>query len=183
MQVYVPLNAQASYAETKPFAHAVAQVLERAHPDLVVERMKKQLRVGKVLVDWSQNDPHKTTVSVYSLRARPRPTVSTPVTWAEVEKAARTRRGDGLSFEAGDVLRRVERMGDLFAPVADTAPGAARPGAHRAREGPLGWQPAVGARRTGPVRRSRRGRNFSVLELRASAVGAEGELGWTSTAG
>ena len=117
VQVYVPLNSQASYAETKPFAHAVAQVLERAHPDLVVERMKKQLRVGKVLVDWSQNDPHKTTVSVYSLRARPRPTVSTPVTWTEVEKAARTRRGDGLSFEAGDVLRRVKRMGDLFAPA------------------------------------------------------------------
>lgn len=117
VQVYVPLNAPVSYDETKPFAHAVAQVLERTHPELVVERMKKQLRVGKVLVDWSQNDPHKTTISVYSLRARPRPTVSTPVTWAEVEKAARTRRGDGLVFEARDVLRRVEKKGDLFAPV------------------------------------------------------------------
>lgn len=117
VQVYVPLNSPSSYDETKPFAHAVAQVLARAHPDLVVERMKKELRVGKVFVDWSQNDPHKTTVSVYSLRARPRPTVSTPVTWAEVEKAARTRRGDAVVFEAGDVLRRVKRRGDLFAPV------------------------------------------------------------------
>jgi bifunctional non-homologous end joining protein LigD len=117
VQVYVPLNRPSSYDETKPFAHAVAQVLARAYPDLVVERMKKDLRVGKILVDWSQNDPHKTTVSVYSLRARPRPTVSTPVTWAEVEKAARTRRGDALVFEAGDVLRRVKRRGDLFAPV------------------------------------------------------------------
>ena len=117
VQVYVPLNVPVSYDDTKPFAHAVAQVLERAHPDLVVERMKKQLRAGKVLVDWSQNDPHKTTVCVYSLRARPRPTVSTPITWAEVEKAARTGRGDGLTLEASDVLRRVERFGDLFAPV------------------------------------------------------------------
>jgi bifunctional non-homologous end joining protein LigD len=117
MQVYIPLNTRSGYEETKPFAHAVAQVLERAHPKLVVERMKKELRVGKVLVDWSQNDPHKTTVAVYSLRARPRPTVSTPVTWAEVEKAARSRRGDALVFEAGDVLRRVDRKGDLFGPV------------------------------------------------------------------
>ena len=117
VQVYVPLNVPVSYDDTKPFAHAVAQVLERAHPDLVVERMKKQLRAGKVLVDWSQNDPHKTTVCVYSLRASPRPTVSTPITWAEVEKAARTGRGDGLTLEASDVLRRVERFGDRFAPV------------------------------------------------------------------
>ncbi|WP_242341273.1 MULTISPECIES: non-homologous end-joining DNA ligase [unclassified Anaeromyxobacter] len=117
LQLYVPLGGRATYDETKPFAHAVAQVLERGHPKLVVERMKKDLRVGKVLVDWSQNDPHKTTVSVYSLRARARPTVSAPVTWAEVEKAARTRRGDGLVLEAKDVLRRVERMGDLFEPV------------------------------------------------------------------
>ncbi|WP_242343024.1 non-homologous end-joining DNA ligase [Anaeromyxobacter terrae] len=117
LQLYVPLNGRVTYDESKPFAHAVAQVLERAHPKLVVERMRKDLRVGKVLVDWSQNDPHKTTICVYSLRARPRPTVSAPVTWAEVEKAARTRRGDGLVLEARDVLRRVERKGDLFEPV------------------------------------------------------------------
>ena len=117
LQVYVPLNAPVTYDETKLFAHAVARLLARRHPDLVVERMTKSLRAGKVLVDWSQNDRSKTTVVAYSLRARPRPTVSTPLRWIEVERAARTRRGDGLVFEASDVLARVERHGDLFAPV------------------------------------------------------------------
>lgn len=117
LQVYVPLDHTATYDETKPFAHAVARLLERRHPDLVVERMTRSLRAGKVLVDWSQNDRNKTTVCVYSLRARPRPTVSTPLRWVEVERAARTRRGDGLVFEARDVLARVERHGDLFEPV------------------------------------------------------------------
>ncbi len=79
--------------------------------------MQKSLRAGKVLVDWSQNDPHKTTVCAYSLRAGPRPTVSTPLRWAEVERAARTGRADGLVFEASDVLARVRRSGDLFEPV------------------------------------------------------------------
>ncbi|HET8734069.1 MAG TPA: non-homologous end-joining DNA ligase [Anaeromyxobacteraceae bacterium] len=117
LQVYVPLNGPASYARTKPFAHAVARVLEQHHPDLVVERMAKSLRGGKVLVDWSQNDPHKTTVSVYSLRARARPTISTPVRWREVEKAARSGDAGGLWFEPAAVLRRVARSGDLFGPV------------------------------------------------------------------
>jgi bifunctional non-homologous end joining protein LigD len=117
LQVYVPLDGRASYAETKPFAHAVARLLERARPELVVERMTKSLRGGKVLVDWSQNDRNKTTVCAYSLRARPRPTVSTPLRWAEVERAVRTRRADGLVLEAPQVLARVERHGDLFAPV------------------------------------------------------------------
>lgn len=117
MQVYVPLNGPASYEQTKPFAHAVARFLEARHPALVVERMTKSLRTGKVFVDWSQNDRNKTTVCAYSLRARPRPTVSTPLRWIEVERAARTRRGDALVFEAQDVLARVERHGDLFEPV------------------------------------------------------------------
>lgn len=116
MQLYVPL-AGATYDATKPFAHAVARLLERRHPDLVVERMAKALRGGKVLVDWSQNDPHKTTVCAYSLRARPRPTVSAPLRWTEVEKAARTRDAGPLVFEAEALLRRVDRLGDLFAPV------------------------------------------------------------------
>jgi bifunctional non-homologous end joining protein LigD len=90
----------------------VAQLLERAHPDGVVSNMKKSLRKGKVLVDWSQNSRHKTTIAVYSLRARPRPTVSTPVTWDEVEAAAG---GEPLAFETTDVLDRVADMGDLFA--------------------------------------------------------------------
>jgi bifunctional non-homologous end joining protein LigD len=117
VQVYVPLDGRATYDETKAFAHAVARLLERAHPDLVVERMVKSLRTGKVLVDWSQNDRNKTTVCAYSLRARPRPTVSTPVRWAEIERAARTRRAAGLVFEASDVLARVAKLGDLFEPV------------------------------------------------------------------
>jgi bifunctional non-homologous end joining protein LigD len=118
MQVYVPLNQPgATYDDTKAFAHAGARLLEQRHPDLVVERMTKSLRGGKVLVDWSQNDRNKTTVCAYSLRARARPTVSTPQRWIEVERAARTRRGEGLVFEARDVLARLDRHGDLFAPV------------------------------------------------------------------
>jgi bifunctional non-homologous end joining protein LigD len=117
MQVYVPLNTPARYEDTKPFAHAVATLLERRHPQLVVERMTKSRRPGKVLVDWSQNDRNKTTVCAYSLRARDRPTVSTPLRWIEVERAARTRREDALVFESKDVLARLDRFGDLFEPV------------------------------------------------------------------
>ena len=86
-------------------------------PKLVVSNMKKSLRAGKVLVDWSQNDPHKTTVCVYSLRAKERPTVSTPVAWDEVERASRKRSANALAFESSQDLDRVEEMGDLFAPV------------------------------------------------------------------
>jgi bifunctional non-homologous end joining protein LigD len=111
LQIYVPLNTDdVTYDDTKPFAKAVAELLEKHHPELVVSRMAKELRPGKVLVDWSQNDEHKTTVNVYSLRAKERPTVSTPVTWEEVEA------GD-LSFEQHEVLGRVRRDGDLFAPL------------------------------------------------------------------
>jgi bifunctional non-homologous end joining protein LigD len=119
LQVYVPLNGEITYEQTKPFAHAVAQTLERAEPDLVVSRMAKKLRKGKVFVDWSQNDQHKTTVAVYSLRARERPTVSTPLAWDEVERASQQEDPDALRFEASDVLERVEERGDLFAPVLE----------------------------------------------------------------
>jgi bifunctional non-homologous end joining protein LigD len=91
--------------------------LEQEHPDLVVSDMKKSVRTNKVFVDWSQNDEHKTTISVYSLRAREHPTVSTPVTWEEVEQALKTKDLRHLVFEAKDVLARVEKMGDLFEPV------------------------------------------------------------------
>src|SRR5580698_795751 len=117
MQIYVPLNTPTSYDSTKPFAHALARLLENDHRDLVVSDMKKELRVGKVLVDWSQNDEHKTTIGVYSLRAREEPTVSTPVKWEEVELALKKKDADWLVFDAGQVLKRVEKMGDLFAPV------------------------------------------------------------------
>ena len=112
LQVYVPLNRPHTHEQASRFAQAVAQLLERAHPDGVVSNMKKSLRPGKVFVDWSQNSRHKTTVAVYSLRARPRPTVSTPVTWEEVEAAAED---EPLTFEASDVLARVEDHGDVFA--------------------------------------------------------------------
>src|SRR5919107_718270 len=113
MQLYVPVNGDGVDAEAgKTFARAVAETLERGMPELVVSRMTKTIRGGKVLVAWSQNDDHKTTVCVYSLRARERPTISTPLTWEEVA-------GDPAAppFEAHDVLERVEQHGDLFAPV------------------------------------------------------------------
>jgi bifunctional non-homologous end joining protein LigD len=117
IQVYVPLNVgDVDYDDaTKPLSQALARHLEAEHPKLIVSSQKKELRKGKVLIDWSQNDEHKTTVSVYSLRARERPTVSTPLGWDEVAA------GDpgALVFEAGDVLERVEEHGDLFAPVAE----------------------------------------------------------------
>jgi bifunctional non-homologous end joining protein LigD len=117
LQIYVPLNTPTSYGVTKPFAHALARLLENEHKDLVTADMKKHLRVGKVLVDWSQNDEHKTTIAVYSLRARERPTVSTPVTWEEVERGLKKKDAGLLVFEAPQVLDRVAKMGDLFEPV------------------------------------------------------------------
>ncbi len=117
LQIYVPLNTKTSYEQTKSFALAVARLLEQEHPELVVSDMKKAVRTNKVFVDWSQNDEHKTTISVYSLRARERPTVSTPVTWEEVERALKKKDATLLVFEAKDVLARVEKMGDLFEPV------------------------------------------------------------------
>ncbi len=117
LQIYIPLNTKTSYEQTKPFAHAMARLLEQEHPDLVVSDMKKAIRTNKVLVDWSQNDQHKTTISVYALRARERPTVSTPVTWEEVEKTLKKKDAKLLVFEAKDVLARVEKIGDLFEPV------------------------------------------------------------------
>lgn len=117
LQVYVPLHTPTTYEKTKPFAHALARLLEEEHPDLIVSDMKKALRVGKILVDWSQNDEHKTTISVYSLRARERPTVSTPLHWEEVERVLAKKDPKLVVFEADDVLKRVDEMGDLFDPV------------------------------------------------------------------
>lgn len=117
LQIYVPLNTKTHYDETKPFAHAMARLLENEHRDMVVSDMKKAIRTNKIFVDWSQNDEHKTTVSIYSLRARERPTVSTPVTWEEVERTLKKKDATLLVFEFDQVLKRVEKMGDLFAPV------------------------------------------------------------------
>lgn len=117
LQVYVPLHPGSTYDHTKAFAHRLAERLEALHPEAVVSRMLKSLRAGKVLVDWSQNDDAKTTVCAYSLRGRERPTVSTPVTWDEVETAWKRRDAALLTFEAAAVLDRVASFGDLFAPV------------------------------------------------------------------
>lgn len=119
LQIYVPLNTPVSYDATKLFSHALAQLLAHDHRDLVLSEMSKQARTGKVFVDWSQNDEHKTTIGVYSLRAREHPTVSTPVTWDEVERADKKKDAGLLVFEAPQVVARFEKMGDLFEPVLE----------------------------------------------------------------
>jgi bifunctional non-homologous end joining protein LigD len=119
LQVYVPLNgSEVSYQDTKPFAHAVARLLEQRHPKLIVSSMAKAARKGKVLIDWSQNDEHKTTVAVYSPRALETPTVSTPLTWEEVREAVDIGDAERLRFTTEDVLARVDAHGDLWAGVA-----------------------------------------------------------------
>jgi bifunctional non-homologous end joining protein LigD len=119
MQVYVPLNTPVTYDETSAFAHGLAQLLERRRPELVVSDMKKELRKGKVLVDWSQNTQHKTTVCAYSLRALSQPTVSTPLTWEEVAAVTESGDPDELVFTSADVLDRMAGHGDPFAPVLE----------------------------------------------------------------
>ncbi|HEY2714600.1 MAG TPA: hypothetical protein VGI73_00110, partial [Solirubrobacterales bacterium] len=117
IHLHVPLNTEVSYEQTKPFAKAVAETLEAKFGDRVVASMAKRKRAGKVLIDWSQNDRHKTTVSVYSLRAKPRPTVSTPLEWDELEAALAAGDAARLVFDADQVLRRVNERGDLHAPL------------------------------------------------------------------
>ena len=119
LQIYVPLNTPTTFDKTKLFSHALAQLLEHDHPEQVVSDMKKNIRGGKVFVDWSQNDEHKTTIAVYSLRAREHPTVSTPVTWDEVERALKKKDASLLVFEAKQVVARFEKQGDLFEPVLE----------------------------------------------------------------
>ena len=117
LQVYVPLNTSVTYEQTKPFAHELARLLERAYPDLIVSDMKKTLRVGKIFVDWSQNDQYKTTVCVYSLRAKERPTASTPVTWDEVQRCLEKEDPELLVFDSKQAVERANKHGDLFEPV------------------------------------------------------------------
>lgn len=117
LQVYVPLNTPVTYEKTKSFARGIAELLERRSPGVVVSKMQKSFRAGKVFVDWSQNDEHKTTVSVYSTRAKDHPTVSAPITWDEVAKAWKKKDAQAITFETADVLKRVKKLGDLFAAV------------------------------------------------------------------
>jgi bifunctional non-homologous end joining protein LigD len=120
MQLYVPLNTKISYEKTRPFAQAIAQIVANQDPENILAKMGKRTdRSGKVFIDWYQNNERKTTISVYSLRARDRPTCSTPITWEEVEQAAESGRGNHLVFETGDVLKRLDEHGDLFAPVLE----------------------------------------------------------------
>jgi len=117
MQVYFPLNTKVTYEQTSPFAKAVAQLLEKETPKDVVSKMAKVDRRGKVFVDWSQNHQKKTTISVYSLRAREHPTASIPIHWREVERTAKGADPDQLRFEIPAAVRRIEKEGDLFEPV------------------------------------------------------------------
>ena len=117
LQVYVPLNTPATFDQTKALSRALAEFLEHEHPQLVVSKMAKALRKGKIFVDWSQNDEHKTTVCVYSLRAKDEPTVSTPVKWDEVENCLKKKKADLLKFRCDKTLARVAKFGDLYAPV------------------------------------------------------------------
>jgi bifunctional non-homologous end joining protein LigD len=117
LQVYVPLNTSVTFDQTKQLSREIADHLEREHPKFVISKMAKALRKGKVFVDWSQNDEHKTTVNVYSLRAKDQPTVSTPVTWEEVEHTLKKKDPKLLVFPSHRVLKRVEKLGDLFEPV------------------------------------------------------------------
>jgi bifunctional non-homologous end joining protein LigD len=114
LQIYVPLNTSVTYDQTKDLSRALAQHLEREHDDLVTSNMSKAARKGKVFVDWSQNDEHKTTICVYSLRARGEPTVSTPVAWNEVENCLKKKNADLLKFRSDQVFVRVDKLGDLF---------------------------------------------------------------------
>ena len=118
IQVYVPLNSGVTYDVTQPFARKMAQLLERDHGELVISEMAKKLRHSKVFVDWSQNSDFKTTVGVYSLRAKgDRPYVSMPVTWDELGQM-RSRGDAGMfCFEPAAALQRLEKLGDLFAPL------------------------------------------------------------------
>src|ERR1700719_4437756 len=117
LQVYVPLNTPVTFDQTKDLSRALAQHLEGEHGDLVTSNMSKSIRKGKVFVDWSQNDEHKTTICVYSLRAKEEPTVSTPVTWDEIASCLKRKKADLLKFRSDKTLERVEKLGDLFAPV------------------------------------------------------------------
>ncbi len=117
LQMYIPLNTPADYESTKTFSKTLAETVERQYPGRAVSNMSKEMRVGKVFIDWSQNSESKTTVNVYSLRAKDRPYVSVPVKWEELKRALEKADPASLFMEAGEVLKRVEKVGDLFLPL------------------------------------------------------------------
>jgi bifunctional non-homologous end joining protein LigD len=115
IQVYAAITGRTTWDTARRDAHEVATTLEREHPNLITSNMRKDLRRDKILIDWSQNHPSKTTIGAYSVRGRNRQTVSTPVTWQEVGKCAETGDPGALYFTTTDVLARIEKLGDLFA--------------------------------------------------------------------
>ena len=123
LQLYTRVQ-RTSWERLSERAHEIAEAIERDHRNDVVSKMRKELRNGKVLIDWSQNSSSKTTVAVYSMRARPEPTVSTPVSWTEVDKCARSGNPETLRFETKDVLKRIDKFGDLMSPLVATKPRA-----------------------------------------------------------
>jgi bifunctional non-homologous end joining protein LigD len=132
IHLFIPLNTPVTYEQTKPWAEAMAELLVQRAPELVVANMRRALREGRVLVDWSQNDEHKTTVCVYSTRGKAQPTVSMPIEWTEVEALVRTEDASPLLFSPERALERVAQRGDLFAPVLSLEqklPELERPGA------------------------------------------------------
>jgi bifunctional non-homologous end joining protein LigD len=174
LQIYVPLNTPVTYEVTKLFSHALAQLLEHDHRDQVVSEMKKQVRTGKVFVDWSQNDEHKTTIGVYSLRAREHPTVSTPVTWEEVERAHKKKDAGLLVFEAKEAVARFEKMGDLFEPVLtlkQTLPDLKKLAAAAVVEGPEPVEIAAQAEDERTVRVQRAAKKLAKKVAKKPAVG------------
>ena len=144
IQLYVPLNSAITYDATQPFARAIAEVLEKGHPDKIVADMAKNLRVGKVFIDWSQNADHKTTVGVYSLRAkRARPYVSMPVKWEELTTALKKANADLFEYEPEEALHRLKRVGDLFAPLLKLKQTLPKEFASLSKESPRRKTPAA----------------------------------------
>jgi bifunctional non-homologous end joining protein LigD len=117
LHLLIPLNTAVTFDQTKRMAHAMAMLMEKADPKRVTTNMKRDLRGGKVFIDWSQNDEHKTTVCAYSLRGTAKPSVSTPITWAELSKGLKAEKADAFVFSPGDVVKRVKRKGDLLEPL------------------------------------------------------------------
>jgi len=150
IQVYVPLNTPAGYAATQPFARSVAELLAQDHPDLIVAEMARELRRGKVFIDWSQNADFKTTVAVYSVRAkRHRPYVSMPLGWPELRRALDRADADALHFDPVAALERLAKVGDLFAPVLELEqqlPDAFMPRARAPKRQPKSLETYAGKR-------------------------------------
>jgi len=117
LHIMVPLNTAVTFDQTKPMAHAMAMLMEKADPKRITTNMKRDLRGGKVFIDWSQNDEHKTTVCAYSLRGTQQPSVSTPISWEELSKAVKAQNADAFLFSPADVVKRIKRKGDLLEPL------------------------------------------------------------------